>query len=262
MKEKAVALMLGLSVASASADTLVKGSIYFDSENTMRETLKLSADSDNEGISRLLTWEHISQRTIADMEIVVIIAGSRPDDPAEFRFSFSPTTYWTFTRCVTSGSSKTLDRLLSNPPSDSTTSPSPSPSPTIIPSATPSPGVSRLDPSPTPEKSPVTNTHLIEGTTDAVSTPTPTPKTRHRHRPSRTTSDTSGEENPGDTEGGGRVWHIVDGQWKWQPANKKAHKSKAQFRVPAAAFVPRAERMDTDRQMQVRSTSVDGSNSP
>jgi len=114
--------MLGLSVASASADTLVKGSIYFDSENTMRETLKLSADRDNEGISRLIISEHISQRTLADMEIVVIFAGSRPEDPAEFRFSSSPTAYWTFTRCVTSGSSKTLDRLLLNPPADSTTS--------------------------------------------------------------------------------------------------------------------------------------------
>ena len=122
MKEKALALMLGLSVASASADTLVKGSIYFDSENTMRETLKLSADRDNEGISRLIISEHISQRTLADMEIVVIFAGSRPEDPAEFRFSSSPTAYWTFTRCVTSGSSKTLDRLLLNPPADSTTS--------------------------------------------------------------------------------------------------------------------------------------------
>jgi hypothetical protein len=55
---------------------------------------------------------------------------------------------------------------------------------------------------------------------------------------------------------------MVDGQWKWQPANKKAHKSKAQFQVPAADFAPRAERMDTDRQLHVRSTSVDGSNSP
>jgi len=231
--------MLGLSVASASADTLVKGSIYFDSENTMRETLKLSADRDNEGISRLIISEHISQRTLADMEIVVIFAGSRPEDPAEFRFSSSPTAYWTFTRCVTSGSSKTLDRLLSNPPADSTTFASPSPSPTIIPSAAPLPGVSRLDPSPTPEESPVTNTHLIEATTDAVSTPTSTPtptpkptlKTRHRYRPSRTTA-------------------------------KPSHKSKAQFQVPAADFVPRAERMDTDRQLHVRSTSVDGSNSP
>jgi len=232
--------MLGLSGLSvASADTLVKGSIYFDSENTMRETLKLSADRDNEGISRLIISEHISQRTLADMEIVVIFAGSRPEDPAEFRFSSSPTAYWTFTRCVTSGSSKTLDRLLSNPPADSTTFASPSPSPTIIPSAAPLPGVSRLDPSPTPEESPVTNTHLIEATTDAVSTPTSTPtptpkptlKTRHRYRPSRTTA-------------------------------KPSHKSKAQFQVPAADFVPRAERMDTDRQLHVRSTSVDGSNSP
>ena len=36
----------------------------------------------------------------------------------------------------------------------------------------------------------------------------------------------------------------------------------SQFQVPATNFVPRAERMDTDRQMRVRSTSVDGSNSP
>ena len=44
------------SVATAVpvfADTLVSGSVYFDSQQTLEEVVKLSAEKDNEGISQI-----------------------------------------------------------------------------------------------------------------------------------------------------------------------------------------------------------------
>ncbi len=95
-------LFIALFITSAPvfADTLVAGSVYFDSVQTLNEVNKLSAQHDNEGIAKLTENGHISKQTGGEMDIVVLLSGSTPDDPAEFRFLNGPTTYWTLTRNV------------------------------------------------------------------------------------------------------------------------------------------------------------------
>src|SRR5260370_39120064 len=80
------------------ADTLVVGSMYFDSEQTLKEVINLSAQHDNEGIAKLIQNGHISDLTREEKDIVVLISGSTPESPAEFRFLNGPTTYWTLTK--------------------------------------------------------------------------------------------------------------------------------------------------------------------
>jgi hypothetical protein len=95
-------LFIALFIASVPvfADTLVVGSVYFDSVQTLNEVIKLSAQHDNEGIAKLINNGHVSIQTGAEMDIVVLISGSTPESPAEFRFLNGPTTYWTLTRYI------------------------------------------------------------------------------------------------------------------------------------------------------------------
>src|ERR1700737_2227168 len=96
-------LFIALFITSVPvfADTLVVGSVYFDSVQTLKEVIKLSAQHDNEGIAKLIENGHISNQTGEKMDIVVLTSGSTPESPAEFRFLNGPTTYWTLTRNVT-----------------------------------------------------------------------------------------------------------------------------------------------------------------
>jgi hypothetical protein len=82
------------------ADTLVSGSVYFDSQKTLEEVVKLSADKDNESILKLINNGHVSRQTDTDKDIVVIASGLTPESPAEFRFLSGPTTYWTLTKFI------------------------------------------------------------------------------------------------------------------------------------------------------------------
>ena len=68
------------------AETLVVGSIYFDSEQTLKEVINLSAQHDNEGIAKLIQNGHISDLTREEKDIVVLISGSTPESPTEFFF--------------------------------------------------------------------------------------------------------------------------------------------------------------------------------
>src|SRR5271157_5204965 len=116
MITKSLFVALFVTSVPVFADTLVVGSVYFDSVQTLNEVIKLSAQHDNEGISKLIENGHISSRTGAEMDIVVLISGSTPESPAEFRFLNGPTTYWTLTKHVTN---------LSKPLPTSTPTPAP-----------------------------------------------------------------------------------------------------------------------------------------
>ena len=83
------------------ADTLVVGSIYFDSEQTIKEVINLSAQHDNEGIAKLIQDGHISDLTREEKDIVVLISGSTPESPTEFFFLNGSTPFWTLTKNVT-----------------------------------------------------------------------------------------------------------------------------------------------------------------
>src|SRR6267143_2998857 len=165
-------IALFITFAPVFAYTLVAGSVYFDSVQTLNEVNKLSAQHDNEGIAKLTENGHISKQTGGEMDIVVLLSGSTPDDPAEFRFLNGPTTYWTLTRNVAN---------LSRP----------------IEASTPVPTATRaLEPIPTP-----------------VPTESPTSTSKHYQRKHESNA-------PFDDDNGRRIWHQVDGKWKWYPANK------------------------------------------
>jgi hypothetical protein len=164
------------------ADTLLVGSVYFDSLQTLSEVNKLSAQHDNDGIAKLAENGHIRPQIATDMDIVVLLSGTTPGDPAEFRFLNGPTTYWTLTKNVAN---------LSKPIAVSTPTPGPIAAATPLPTATP-----RLKSAPAPTES-----------------PTATSK-HYRRQPE--------SDAPFDDDNGKRIWHKVDGKWKWYLANKHA----------------------------------------
>ena len=166
-----LAIVLFITSVPVCADTLLVGSVYFDSLQTLNEVIKLSAQHDNEGIAKLIGNGHVSNQTETEMNIIVLTSGSTSEDPAEFRFLNDPTTYWTLAKNVTT----------SRPIPGSTPVPTPTPTPT--PEATPPP------------------------------TESPTPASKHYQRKSETNT-------PFDDDNGQRIWHKVDGKWKWYPANK------------------------------------------
>jgi hypothetical protein len=157
------------SVGSVFADTLVSGSVYFDSQITLEEVVKFSAARDNESILKLINSGQVSPQTSANEQIVILTTGLTSDSPAEFRFLSGPTTYWTLTKFVT----REKD---------------------VEPTPTPLPEHSSM-PAPTPEAS-----------------PTPAEK-RQRQK--------SENDDPSDDDNGRRVWHQVNGRWKWRLAHRK-----------------------------------------
>ena len=145
--------------------------MYFDSEQTLKEVINLSTLHDNEGIAKLIQNGHISDQTREEKDIVVLISGSTPESPVEFRFLNGPTTYWTLTKNVTN---------LAKP----------------LPTSTPVPTATST-PTPAPTES-----------------PTPTPTSEHHRRQHESNA-------PFDDDNGRRIWHQVDGKWKWYPANSR-----------------------------------------
>src|ERR1700719_5046713 len=95
-----VIIALFITSTPVFADSLVAGSVYFDSEQTLKEVINLSEQHDNEGIANLIKNGHISDQTQEAKDIVVLISGSTPESPVEFRFLNGPTTYWTVTRNI------------------------------------------------------------------------------------------------------------------------------------------------------------------
>ena len=199
MVAKFLFIALFITSVSVFADTLVVGSVYFDSLQTLNEVNKLSAQHDNGGIAKLTENGHVSNQTGADMDIVVLLSGSTPEDPAEFRFLNGPTTYWTLTRNVAD---------LSRPIAVSTPVPTPTPGPIAVSTPVPTP-----TPTPKPKSTPV-----------PAESPTPTAKHKQRQHQS---------DAPFDDDNGKRIWHQVDGKWKWYSANR--------HRVPVKRALPADE---------------------
>ena len=166
-----VSVALFITSVPVFADTLVVGSVYFDSEQTLKEVINLSAQHDNEGIAKLIQNGHISDQTREEKDIIVLISGSTPESSAEFRFLNGPTTYWTMTKYVAN-----------------LAKPVPTPTPTPL-------------PTPTPEATPL-----------PTESPAPISKQLNRQRESNA---------PFHDDNGKRIWHQVDGKWKWYPANNR-----------------------------------------
>jgi hypothetical protein len=169
MLSKFCLLSLFATSAPLFADTLLGGSVYFDSQKTLEEVVKLSAAKDNESILKLINSGHVTQQTEASKDIVILTTGLTSESPAEFRFASDPTTYWTLTKFVTR---------------EAIVEPTPTPAP---------------EQSPTPAE-----TH--------ERAPKPT---QRRHWKESENND------PSDDDNGQRIWHKVDGRWKWYPAHRK-----------------------------------------
>jgi hypothetical protein len=180
-----------ITLVPVFADTLLVGSVYFDSLQTLSEVNKLSAQHDNDGIAKLAENGHIRPQIAAEMDIVVLLSGTTPEDPAEFRFLNGPTTYWTLTKNVAN---------LNKPIAVSTPTPGPIAAATPLPTATPT-----LESAPAPTES-------------------PTATSKHYQREQESNA-------PLDDENGTRIWHKVDGKWKWYRANK--HPAPVKKALPA-----------------------------
>jgi hypothetical protein len=128
-----VIIALFITSTPVFADTLVAGSVYFDSEQTLKEVINLSEQHDNEGIAKLISNGQVSIQTGAEMDIAVLISGSTPESPAEFRFLNEPTTYWTLTRNIAHFTSPIAT---STPVPTPTPTPEPKPLPTEFPRLT------------------------------------------------------------------------------------------------------------------------------
>jgi len=59
MITKSLFIALLITSVPVFADTLVVGSVYFDSLQTLKEVIKLSAQHDNEGIAKLIENGHV-----------------------------------------------------------------------------------------------------------------------------------------------------------------------------------------------------------
>jgi hypothetical protein len=151
----ALSLLITLSFTSERvfADTLVSGSIYFDSQKMLEEVVQLSVEKENESILKLINNGHVSQKTNFDQDIVVLTSGLTPESPAQFRFLTGPTTYWTLTKFV----------------------------------------IKSVEP-----------------------TPTPTPE-RSLSLTAQRKNRESESDAPPDDDNGQRIWHKVDGKWRWYP---------------------------------------------
>jgi hypothetical protein len=183
MLRKFCLLILFATSAPLFADTLLSGSIYFDSQKTLEEVVKLSAAKDNESILKLINSGHVSQQAEATTDIVILTTGLTSESPAEFRFASEPTTYWTLTKFVTR---------------EAVVEPTPTPGPEQSPNQAPTPDRAS-NPAPATAEAP-----------KGAST-----RTERRH------SRVSENNDPTDDDNGQRIWHKVDGQWKWYPAHRK-----------------------------------------
>ncbi len=218
MVVKSLLIALFATSVPVFADTLVSGSVYFDSQATLEEVVKLSAANDNESILKLISSGRVSSQTDSDKDIVVITSGVTPESPAEFHFSSGPTTYWTLTKFVTK-------QAVVEP----TPSPAATPVPEQSPAATPVPEQSPAA-TPVAEQSPAA-TPVAEQSPAATPAPEQSP-TATVKTPRRETEN----NGPLDDDNGRRIWHKVNGVWKWYPANKKPVK-----RALPADEAPRAQ---------------------
>ena len=170
---------------SAFADTLVSGSVYFDSQNTLEEVVKLSAARDNESILKLINSGHVSQQTNSNEKIVILTTGLTSESPAEFRFLSGPTTYWTLTKFVTR---------------EQVVEPTPTPMP---------------EQSPTPTATPEVP---------------PTPAEKHPRQKLEI-------NDPSDDDNGRRIWHQVNGRWKWYSAHRTCKNDAARLPMSVACLL-------------------------
>ena len=204
-------LALLFTSAPALADTLIFGSVYFDSEETFNAVISLSLKHDNQGIAKLIENGHVSERTQEDQDIVVLTNGSTPDSPTEFRFLNGPTTFWTLANNVTN-------------------LPKPLPTATPAPRSTPAP-LSPTSPLSTPTSEPIpTPEPTPESTPLATKALPPSSQQHNRQRVNNARFDDDHEK---------RIWHQVDGKWKWYPATNRHVTSWSVATRPIHAANPR-----------------------
>ena len=206
-------LVYALTIVPALSDTLLSGATYFDSKNTLLEVEDLIKSGDTNGLVVLIKAHHISEKVTENQEVIILVSGSDPSSPVEFRFVSDPTTYWTYAKYITANGSKPADTTAAASPS-----PSLSPGPrSTLPADLPSSLTSTETPSP-----------VLEPTSIPTPTPTPPPAPMSKaqvavqdpeeeeketlHPPLIEKHHRRGEEGVPESA---KVWHLVNGRWKW-----------------------------------------------
>jgi hypothetical protein len=173
------------AIGTGHGQTLLAGSQYYDSFFTLAQVVIMQAAGDKEG----LAWQAEHKHAMPAPEskpIIVIAHGAEPDSPTEFYFVGSGETHlWTF--------------------SSNVLMPEQLPKPSASPTPAPSPAAAATTPSPTPMPKPTATPIAAE---DAKAT-----KRRHRAKEAGGTPE---EE---------KVWHQIDGKWKWY--DKRYHVPRA-----------------------------------
>jgi hypothetical protein len=183
-------LFLLLLPEGLSAETLLTGAVYYDSYASFLQAQHLVTARDTQGLEEMIRYSHVSDPLPAVKNIKVFQTpdlGKGPNDPIEFCFTDSQTTYWTMQKFVADQPSAT---------------PSPASKPTAAPEFVPSPS-----PPPLPT---MTRTPIPQPTPKP--TPTPIPATK------------KDEPAPFDDRGGTIRWHKVNGVWKWYPVDPSKFK--------------------------------------
>ena len=183
-------VLLLLLPGGVSAETLLTGAVYYDSYPSFLQAQRLLASRDTQGLGEMIKYSHVSDPLPAEKNIKVIPTpdlGKGPNDPIEFCFTDSQTTYWTMQKFVAGQAS-------------------PAPSPV---------SKSTADPEfvPAPSPSPFPNT-----------TGTPIAKSTHEPTPKPIPATKRDESAPLDDRGGTIRWHKVNGVWKWYPVDSSRFK--------------------------------------
>jgi hypothetical protein len=215
-----VPLIVGFATFGRS-ETLISGAIYFDSENTLQEVVKLSELRDNAALGQLVASHHVSPKTTENQDIRIYLAGPNPESPAEFRFTNNPTTYWTLTKFIEG------IRVTPNPTNSETAF-----TPVVIPSPTPN---STPTPTPTPTPIPTPSPKSVVANAEREGLPgeesSPPPLRKHRRVKEERYSSSHPPSNDDEVPNDRKVWHLVNGHWKWYEKRSNA---------PAATAIPNA----------------------
>jgi hypothetical protein len=195
-------VVTGMFLQPVRADTLIAGSVYYDSIQTLVQVVRLTEAHNEAGITELTQNEHISDKTVVNLDIEVLTQNidlsQSPELPVEFRFFGSPTTYWTFSRNVFGAAVKSTAMLASPTPTAAGVEHK-----TVIPGPAATPW-----PTPRPTAAPTK--------VEDVATASPTPSAAPKPHPSVKA-----------TAQGQIIWHQVDGQWKWRPVDPHQFKGWA-----------------------------------
>jgi hypothetical protein len=192
--KKTLLFWLLLLPAGAESQTLLAGKQYYKDFRTLAQVVIMN-DANDEGGIKYLTKRGLIKENPENRAIVIVSIGQENDSGCEFSFPESPVLYWTFTQNVSIQNSPAL-----------------TPVPVLIPVPISVPSVISVPDPPRPTPTPKVVTQ------EPAKQPTQRVAHKHREEPSRREQDDTPEKD--------KVWHQVNGKWKWY--DKRNYAPRAQ----------------------------------